>query len=361
MSYRDLKTVSSLDIEQIRSSIDSAQTNAILDVVLVSDANHDDYERNDLGVGCILGKPLQFAGKSDLTDSMFRPIDTNHTKFPIPGELALVIRTPISDYYLTTLNLKNNINNNIDDVRRRGFTKYIDDENVQQSVIKNSNNLDTSNKISEQFTVDNIPLFATNYGDVNINGRYSNVISLSHTSNQNPSVDIINGSSTIQMYNDLVDYQRLTTTPFNLESERVYNQKDTNTIKLDSDRIILRSVNSGVFVEAKNNIGMVSDEYVTIDSQKDITLNSNSVINLSTDPTDPVIKGNEFSKQWTELIRNLHLFLDTIINDEESQKNSPGLFAASKILKEGINSTIAPSDDLTLSTNKFKSQKVFTS
>jgi len=263
MSYKDLKTVSSLDIEQIRSSIDSAQTNAILDVVLVSDANHDDYERNDLGVGCILGKPLEFAGKSDLTDSMFRPIDTSHTKFPIPGELALVIRTPISDYYLTTLNLKNNINNNIDDVRKRGFTKYIDDENVQQSVIKNSNNLDTSNKISEQFTVGNIPLFATNYGDVNINGRYSNVISLSHTSNQNASVDIINGRSTIQMYNDLVDYQRLTTTPFNLESERVYNQKDTNTIKLDSDRIILRSVNSGVFVEAKNNIGMVSDEYVT--------------------------------------------------------------------------------------------------
>jgi hypothetical protein len=153
----------------------------------------------------------------------------------------------------------------------------------------------------------------------------------------------------------------LTTTPFNLESERVYNEKDTNTVKIDSDRIILRSVNSGVFVEAKNNIGIVSDEYVTIDSQKDITLNSNSVINLSTEPTDPVIRGNEFSKQWTELIRNIHLFLDTIINDEESQKNSPALFSAARILKEGINSTIAPSDDLTSSTNKFKSQKVFTS
>jgi len=76
---------------------------------------------------------------------------------------------------------------------------------------------------------------------------------------------------------------------------------------------------------------------------------------------DPVIRGNEFSKQWIELIRNIHLFLDTIINDEESQKNSPALSSAAKTLKEGINSTIAPSDDLTLSTNKFKSQKVFTS
>jgi len=361
MSYRDLKTVSSLDVEQIRSQINTAQTNAVIDVVLVSDANHDDYERQDLGVGCIFGKPLQFAGKSDLTDSLFRPIDVNHTKFPIPGELVLVVRTPISDYYLTTLNLKNNINNNIDDIRKSGFTKYIDDNNVQQSTINNANDLDTSNKISTEFTVDNIPLFSTTYGDVNISGRYSNIINLSHTPNQNPSIDIINGKSNIQLYNDLVDYSRITVTPFNLETERVYNDKDTNTIKLESDRILLRSENNGIFLESKNNIGLVSDEYITLDSEKDITINTNGVINLTTQPTDPAIKGNEFGKQWSELIRYIHLFLDTIIADEKARENSPALYSAANTLKEGINSNIATSDNLTSSLQKFKSQKVFVS
>lgn len=355
---RDFRTATTFDLDEIKSEFDRIRTEAVIDIAFVTDSNHNNPSRNDLSVGSIKGKSQKFAGSSDLVDFTYKPIDANLSKYPIPGEFVLVVRTGVGNYYLNSINLSDNPNNNIDRRKKKGYVLYTDDEYLNQSQIKNERQLDTDSKIDSQvFKTSNLRKRVTNYGDVSLEGRKGNIINLSYSQNQQPSLLVSNAGSRIFLNDDVLEYRRVTELPFNEEIEPIYSQKGGDKILLESEKIILQSYgNGGMFLESVNSIGMVSDNDVTINSSRLMSLNA-PVITIGDGAIQPVILGSEFSTQWRDLLNGLHDFLDLIINGVDN----PTISTAATLFKETVNSKIAPKNEvLSKSASRFLSNQVFT-
>ena len=354
---RDFRTATTFDLDEIKSQFDRIRTQATIDVAFVTDANHNNLERSDLAVGSIKGKSQKFAGSSDLIDFTYKPIDANLTKYPIPGEFVLVVRTGVGNYYLNTVNLSDNPNNNIDVRKKKGYVLYTDDEFLNKSEIKNERQLDTDSKIDSQvFTTSNLRKRVTNYGDVSLEGRKGNIINLSYSANQQPSLLVSNAGSRLFLNDDVLEYTRVTQIPFNEEIEPVYSQKDGNKILMESEKILLQSYgNGGMFLESVNSIGVVSDNDITINGSRLISLDS-PVITIGDGAIQPVMLGAEFSTQWRDLLNGLHDFLDLIINGTDN----PTLSTAATLFKDILDNKLAPKNEvLSKSASKFLSKRVF--
>lgn len=352
----EIRSANTLDLEALRGYIDSLTTEAVVDVAFVTDANHNNLDRRDLNIGSIRGKSLKNAGKSETIDFIYKPIDVNISKYPIPGEFVLVARTGLGNFYITTLNLSDNVNNNIDTSKTKGYVQYTEDANVVQNEIKNSNQVTTSSKIDSFFTVDNIPKRITNYGDVTFQGRAGNIVSLSYSNNNLPVIFLENDGSLLSMFNETIGYSKVTTTTYGQQVENIYNNQSGNHIILESDRILLRSNLNGMFFESINSIGMVSDKNISMDTAELFSVNG-SVIELGgSEATQPLILGVEFGKQWSELINALHLFAQALSEDTSNIIVNQ----SAKYLIQKLNDGVSPYNETPSSISKFLSKSVYT-
>lgn len=361
----EVRSVNTFDLDGIQSQIDNVKTEAVVDVAFVSDCNHNDTERRDLSVGNILGKPLSLVGNTESSDIIYKPIDINITKYPIPGEFVVVMRTTVGNYYLSTINITGNLNNNVDDRKKKGFVKYKDNRDVVSNEIKNSNQISTDDKIDSFFRLRKIPKRLTNYGDLSIEGRLGNVIRLTNSPNQTPIISIENGFSKTNYFIGEITYPNLTDTKFSTTTQALYNQQNTSTIFNESPRIVNRSLTDGFFVESKKDIGLVSDSNISLNTLQDLSLNGGQIRLGDDEALSPLIKGNEFAKQWEVLIEGLHEFTSILKTDG----NNPIVSQAANYFKEILTSAIAPMNENDVenkyletgkSTSKFLSKTVYT-
>jgi hypothetical protein len=351
----EIRSVNTLDLEALRTYVDNLSTEAVVDIAFVTDANHNNAERTDLGVGSIKGKSLKNAGRSERIDFIYKPIDINISKYPLPGEFVLVVRTGVGNFYVTTLNLSDNVNNNIDTSKTKGYVRYSEDENVLQNNIKNSNQVTTNSKIESLFSLSNIPKRITNYGDVTFQGRAGNIISLTYSQNNNPVIFLENDSSILSFFNNNIEYSKVTTVDYEQSVEDVYNQQSGNHIVLESNRILLRSNLNGMFFESINSIGMTSDADISLNASQLFSVNG-SVIELGgSEATQPIILGVEFSKQWATLINGLHLFAQALSQDTSNILVNQ----AAKYLIQILNDGISPYNQTPSSIKKFLSKSVY--
>jgi hypothetical protein len=353
---KEIRSATTLDLEEIRTLLDKMKTEAVLDIAFVVDVNHNNIDRTDLSVGNIKGKSLKNAGQSELIDFVYKPIDANISKYPIPGEFVLVTRTGLGNYYIHTLNLYGNINNNIDERKISGYVKYVDDDNINKNVIKSSNKTTVIDKLEDTvFSLKSLYKKIGNYGDVIIEGRNGNSITLTQTENKNPAIFIENLGSVITVENQDVPFQRITANPYNEEVGVVYNISDGSKIKLISEKILLQSLKNGMFFESNNSIGFNSDKDFTVDTSRLISLDSR-VITLGYEAVEPIILGNEFSKQWSTLINGIHKFCDILSTDVDNIVVNQ----AGKFLKQFITDGISSYDNVARqSSSKFLSKQVF--
>lgn len=335
----EIRTATTQDIESLRSYVDSLSTEAVIDVAFVTDANHNDSSRNDLSIGSIKGKSDKLAGRNEAVDFTYSPIDSNLRKYPIPGEYVLVIRSSMGNFYITSLNINNNVNNNIDTSKVTGYTKYNEEEYNTSSPIKRSKQIRTSDKITDdKFQVRTIPTRELKYGDVIHQGKYGNSILFSYTDNQEPRFLIENNGSAIEMFDSVGDYQRLTNTTYNSVLEKQFNNKNGNHLTLSSERLILRSFTNGIFLESVgNSIGLVSDKDIDISAGRQLSINGNIILIGTESNDEPLVRGREFSKQWVTLIQLLH----EVANSMKGQSDIPFLKGIGSLITDKLNIGIA--------------------
>jgi len=356
---REHRTVTTNDLFQLKAYIDSKTTNATLDIVYVSDSNHNDTTRPDLSIGSILGKNESQSGKSENTDIVYKPIDVNIKKYPIPGEYVLALRSPLGNYYISSLNLNDNLNNNIDTSRLLGNTKYSDDNITTSSVIRNSKKITTADRISKDFKISRIGKRKINYGDVVFEGRLGNSILLTHSPNNEPLLEIENSNSSIVFFNDEGGYSRITDTKFNDVVEKQFNDnKNGGHLLLNSDRIIMNSQVNGIFLQSRGgSVGVSSDKDIDIAAGRQLSLNGNFIF-IGTDKTDqPLVRGKEFASQWTSLIEILH---ETALSLK--QLDNPDLNGIGSLLEKRISDSISPKGTTNIqqtSVSKILSEEVY--
>lgn len=371
----EIRSATTLDIEKIRAYVDELRTNAVIDIAFVSDANHDDSDRNDLSVGYIRGHSLKFVGKSETSGITYKPIDSNIRKYPVPGEFVLVTRTSHGNFYITTLNFTDNVNNNIDTDKVKGYVKLLDDSNTNKNEIRNSKQLGVDKNISDSFEIKRIGKSDLNYGDITLDGRFGNKISLSHSENKNPVIYLENSGSFTSYYNDKAIFPKILDTDYYVDVESVYNIEGGSHIVTESERIVNRSTKNGYFVESKNGIGISTDTITSINSGQITDINGEIVLLGGEEALNPLVKGVEFARQWTALIGGLHEFLSILKSDGSNPLVSQSANYFKGLLNQKIASTkIVEEDSLTPgepkkkkeylnsgeSLSKFLSDKVYT-
>lgn len=336
----EVRSATTLDIERIRSYVDEIRTDAVIDVAFVSDSNHDDAEREDLTIGNIKGHSVRYAGKSEVTDNIYKPIDNNIRKYPIPGEFVLVVRTSHGNFYLTTLNFNDNVNNNIDVNKVRGYVTLLDNDNVVNNEIAGSKQLGVDSRISDTFEVKRIPRLDLNYGDVTLDGRFGNKISLSHSENKNPVILLQNSGSFTTYFDDNITFSRNIDTKYSPLVEELYNVQGGNNIVSESERIINRSIRNGYFIESKNAVGIATDGNISLNAGQVTDINGEIIRLGEEDALNPIVRGRDFGLQWTALIGGLHEFLSIL----KSDGSNPLVSQAANYFKGLLNQKIASTE-----------------
>jgi len=358
----DFRTATTGDIREVKSIINSLRTEAVLDIAYVTDANHNNYNRTDLGIGDIKGKSEKDAGKNQSVDLVYKPITENLKHYPIPGEYVLVIRTSVGNFYLTSLNINRASNNNIDKTKIISQTKYDEDSYTSPSEIKISKGrTSVLDKIdTPDFRIKTVPKRQLNYGDVVLEGRFGNTIHLSYSPNSNAMLQIENLNSSILMFNDTGAYSRITQNTYNEVVEKEFNKKLSGEhLILNSDRIILYSQGNGIFLQSKgNSIGMVSDKDIDISSERQLSLNGDIILLGTNKNEQPLVRGREFGTQWGVLIQLLHEVATAMKNQAEVATLTGIGNLISKKLDDGIASA-GISNIKAQSLSKFLSEEVY--
>ena len=323
----EIRLATNIDVNNLKSFFESSQTSVLVDVVFVSDANHDNPDNTRLPIGCILGKSDNFAGKNESVDTIYRPISSNHRNYPIPGEYVLVVRTSMGNYYLTTLNLNNDVNNNIDRPKVQGYTQYNDDDSTIKSPIKNTGSTTSLDKItSTNFRVQSTPTETVKYGDVIQQGRYGNSIKLSYSDNQEPLVRVQNGDSYIELFNTDEGYSRTTRKSFTPDTEKTFNNNTGQHVEIQSNRLLFNSSGNGIYLTARDSdVGIVGDKNVEITADSSLILTGDNVFLGSVSLQQPVVRGREFGNQYVRLLETLHDVAD-LMSQPNAEFSSIGAY-----------------------------------
>jgi hypothetical protein len=352
----EIRLATNIDVNNLKSFFESSQTSVLVDVVFVSDANHDNPDNTTLPIGCILGKSDNFAGKNESVDTIYRPISSNHRNYPIPGEYALVVRTSMGNYYLTTLNLNNDVNNNIDRPKVQGYTQYNDDDSTIKSPIKNTGSTTSLDKItSTNFRVQSTPTETVKYGDVIQQGRYGNSIKLSYSDNQQPLVRVQNGDSYIELFNTDEGYSRKTRKSFTDDTEVSFNNNTGQHIELQSDRVLVNSNGNGVYITSvDSSVGILGDKNVEITADQSLILTGDNVFLGSVSLQQPVVRGREFGDQYVRLLETLHDVAD-LMSQPNAEFGSIGSY-----LRDQLNTIVGEKGRVQAKTlTKILSNKIF--
>ena len=124
------------DLNLAKSQLKSIISNVRLGVAFVVDSNHDGSSNNSIPIGGVVAKTFDLVNTSELVDSVYTPINANLSHYPVAGEYVLTVSHEIGNYYLSVINLSNNINNNIDFDNMSGFVEYSDDVDINKKTIK---------------------------------------------------------------------------------------------------------------------------------------------------------------------------------------------------------------------------------
>jgi len=323
----EIRLATNVDVNNLKSFVESLQTSVLIDVVFVSDANHDDPNNYTLPIGSILGKSDNYAGKNESVDTIYRPISSNQRNYPLPGEYVLVVRTSMGNYYLTTLNLNNDVNSNIDRTKVQGYTRYNDDDSTTKSVIKNTGSTTSLDKItSTTFRVQSTPIQSVKYGDVIQEGRYGNSIRLSYTDNQQPSISINNQKSVIRLYDSGRGYERPTRKSFTPDTEKTFNNNTGQHVEIQSNRLLFNSSGNGIYLTARDSdVGIVGDKNVEITADSSLILTGDNVFLGSVSLQQPVVRGREFGNQYVRLLETLHDVAD-LMSEPNAEFSSIGAY-----------------------------------
>jgi hypothetical protein len=229
----------------------------------------------------------------------------------------------MGNYYLTTLNLNNDVNNNIDRPKLQGYTQYNDDESTIKSPIKNTGSTTSLDKItSTNFRVQSKPTETVKYGDVIQQGRYGNSIVLSYTDNQQPSLRINNQDSFINLYDSENGYERTTRKSFTVDTEQTFNNNTGQHIEIKSDRVLVNSSGNGIYLTATDSdVGILGDKNVEITADRSLILTGDNVFLGSVSLQQPVIRGREFGDQYVRLIEVLHDVAEMMKGDRAEFKS----------------------------------------
>lgn len=362
------KLVSDIDLNLTKSEIKSMISNIRLDVAFVVDANHGDNIDSDLSEGFIRAKLIDNAGTSEKSDLIYKPLFSNLSSYPLSGEYVIVFRHQLGNFYLSTINISNNENNNIDLDGYRGYVNYTDDANKNTQIIKSDtknikNSLENNGEFFNEDTLLRSYKTPKKFGDIVLAGRFGNYISFSHNNNGTPRTIVLNNNSIIQLSSDLFQYQPITQNiQYNSDTQRKLGSSYNRDITyISSERLFLESGIYGMFFQTPSNISFVTDDTYTIDTfggfyvkSDKINLGYNS-LEEAEDSGQQSILGNNFLKDLKKFVRSV----EKLAENGKKDQNNIALKTASTILINDITRLGWDSASIENTFDRYLSKKVY--
>lgn len=295
------------------------------------------------------------------------PIDYNHVKIPIVGELVLIVMAPSSTankvtkdlkyYYLNTIAVHSNYHHNaLPSVSQPPSESPLNKLSYQDVFTSGVTRLDKSSqpKIDETFPERNkiIPLQLYS-GDILLDGRFGNSIRFTSTPSPNlnaektpswgagtsipgdPLTIISNsrkaGNTTLSTESPNTDDssiwlssgQSLVFTPASTKLNLFYNNKsdgflkDSNSKKqiiISANRININAREDNLNIFSKKNIGISSDNIIHVESTNKLEFESQK-ISFGLNATHPALLGDVTFDLLTELITNLINLCDELTKE----------------------------------------------
>lgn len=308
------KLINSIDLNLAKGELESIISNVRLSIVYVTDVNHDGSRAGDLNIGEIKGKDLDEVGTSELTDRIYKPINSNISNYPIAGEFALTLETPLGRFYLSSVNLFNDKSNNIDSDNISGYVNFTDDENTNRSSIKSDKKTQKSVLENNQKPFDTYPFISTptydnKFGDVNFYGRYGNRISLTHSDSFNPEIILNNLTTSIEFrYGDYryVRKSKDVDIPSEINNEINYVYKNQQII-LDSNRNYTTIGDGGYFVETSGLLSFISSKNSYFISNDSHIIGADK-IQLGIGAEEKIVLGDSFMDDFEKLLSSMISF-----------------------------------------------------
>lgn len=317
------KLINKIDLNLTKAEIEALISDVYLSLAFVVDTNHNDSDNDDLNIGEIRAKSLDTAGASELSDGIYKPLNSNISQYPLAGEFVVVLKTPLGRFYLSSINLFNSNSNNIDVKNTSGYVQFTDDKNISDRTIKSDKLTQKSVLENNLFPFNELPLrnqrsYVTNFGDVSMYGRFGNRIIFTQNGNGKPELFLQNDVSEIRFTNGSFSYIRKSE---NAEPEPDVNKKITSEytgqqVYIDTDRIFANVGDEGIFFESSGLISVLSDENIFMNTNKNIFMEGNT-INLGTDAEEAVIKGDTYLSDFEKLVESMKLFAQRLSSQDK--------------------------------------------
>lgn len=333
------KLINSIDLNLSNSELRSLISDVKLSLAFVIDSNHDGSSDSELKEGEVLAKSLDTAGTSDLQDSVYKPLNKNISHYPIAGEFVVVLKTSLGKFYLSTVNLFNSTSNNIDKDNVSGYVRFKDDENINESAIKEDkkgqksvleNNDSPFDRLNSEYPLQRL----SSFGGVGLIGRYGNSITFSKSNKDTPETSILNSDSKIILSSGGFTYPIITSIPQPpiVSSEINYVYPDEQ-IYAESNRIYLSARDRGMFMETSGIFSITSDNSVFITSPS-IQLESTFITLGGNSTNNRVILGDTYLGDFKLLMDSMVRFAENL----KAQKNILSLSVAAENFLTDINS-----------------------
>lgn len=323
------KLLSNIDAKLLKAELQSLISDIKLSIAFVVDVNHDGRTSSKLAIGEVLAKSIEDTGTNEVVDKVYKPIVTTITNYPLVGEYILCFTHEMGSYYISTLNYLNNPNNDINLDNISAMVKYSDDDKINKFEIKSDNrnretildrNQDSFSETSNLKTV----LLPKKFGDIIYTGRFGGYLRFTSTDINTSAISLSNENSSILMTRTLTSYEPITdVNRFNKTVQRNdLASFSGNQIYHSSQRLFFESSESGIWFQTRGNFSVLTDSYITFDTDQPISLKSTRV-DLGYNSTEQeigqqVVLGNDFVEGLESFVKTVNGFLDIARQDAHS-------------------------------------------
>lgn len=298
----------------------------VMDIILSE--THPKYE--DLGsLGKIFFSPIRQSA-TNTTSNFALPINPNFVLYPMIGEIVLIITLRSDSFYMSTVNMLNDLNNNI----YKGIlttavpVKKIStepDEYKELDITKQPVSQKEKNKSNDTYQKDYIGAVSKQKeiiaGSFVVASRFNSVMILGSEKNfNNPYIHLFNdgnniaeaGSGIVVSKDDKDPNYNYTTKdkPHNFS----INKKSSflgNQIFITTDRLILNSQKNQMYLFSNLEMYLNSNTQIILESDKDIQFKSKKIkvigeeISLGDAANQPAVLGNELYSALKSLINTI--------------------------------------------------------
>lgn len=329
------------------------ETAEVVDIIL-NDSHPSFTNYSDIGKAKIRFVHSE-SGRNESLLSWAKPIDVNMKSYPVKHELVIAITFYGNLYYTHKLNIFNNPNNNaypgasLPDLSREYKNKRKANEYEEASINPNKKNKAGEVILGNTFKSTIVKPVAVIEGDVILEGRFGQSIKFgSNPETQFPNLKIKVGEpddipeEKIQPIEENINEdpnaiwissteEIIGLNPATIQSPihlQFYDDNPDeftgNQIFMNSDRIVFNTKQNEFMTFAKRAINLVTEGIFTVDSEKDLILNTNgsTIFNSpyiylgSADAVEPVVLGETLKTLLEELI-------DLIINHKHPTGTGP--------------------------------------